>query len=116
MPLNRWKLIRRGYNQSALLVKVLGKSLGLPIDLTNLVRRYSAKSQVTGSREDRTHRVKESFELRNFEIFRGKVILLIDDVYTTGATVAACAQVLTKVEARVFVLTLARTPLLSRRL
>ena len=111
VPLHRWRLISRRYNQSALMVQTLAKDTGISCMLDALVRVRATPSQGHLNAKERFRNVKRAFAVhpqRANEI-KGKTIILVDDVYTTGATVQECAQVLLKGgAAQVHVLTLAR--------
>ncbi len=113
VPLHMFRLLRRGYNQSLLLAKALAKSRGEKLDFENLQKQKSTLAQSTLSKKDRTQQLRGAFSLKGQSLFREKNILLLDDVYTTGTTLRECTQVLSKADAKVFVLSLARTPLLS---
>lgn len=110
VPLHRWRLFHRRYNQSCLLAKHLGIQSGRPMVPDLLVRRR-AGTQGGQSAAGRARTVAGAFALpaSSRERVRDKRILLIDDVLTTGATVGECAKVLKRAGAAgVDVLTLAR--------
>ncbi len=113
VPLHPLRLVWRGYNQSLLLARVLSKSMKIPLDFENLVKIKSTRAQSTLSRQDRCKQLKDAFIVRKPALFEGKKILLVDDVYTTGATLLECAKVLKNKGSQVYALTLARTPLLG---
>ncbi|MFO1518055.1 MAG: ComF family protein [bacterium] len=113
LPLHLFRLWRRGYNQSVLLGRGIGKRLGIPLELKSMVRTRSETAQALKNREERIRKIIGAFRLKNPERFKGKRVLLIDDVYTTGATLREAAKVLKKAGASVCALTLARTPLLG---
>ncbi len=95
-PLTRWRRWRRGYNQCEYIARGVAAVTGLPI-VTNAVRRVRfAKSQTLLHGDERVQNVKNSFELMRVEALRGKHILLIDDVITTGATVSSCGREIAK--------------------
>ena len=94
VPLHSRRLRQRGYNQSELLAKALGKSLGLPCDPSLLVRTRDTPPQVGLGREDRVLNVQNSFH--SSEAVSGKSVLIVDDVATTGSTLSACADALRK--------------------
>jgi len=109
VPLHPRRLRERGYNQSALLAKELGKLIGIPVDETSLTRvRYVLPQARTGSVEERRANVSGVFECRGDNV-RGKKVIVIDDVSTSGATLNACASALKAAGAvAVWGLTLAR--------
>jgi ComF family protein len=114
VPLHRWRLFRRRYNQAALLAQALGRETGLPVAIDLLVRRRPTPSQGRKSRAARIRNVAGAFAVRAGRRDRldGRRVLLVDDVMTTGATVEECARVLKRNDAaRVDVLTLARVVL-----
>ncbi len=110
VPLAWRKLFSRGYNQSALLARSVAQGLRLPMD-TGVLRRIGDAGPLAGrARTARREAVRGAFVVRHPERVRGKRILLVDDVLTTGATAAAASRVLCRAGARsVVVLTLART-------
>lgn len=108
VPLHIDRLRERGFNQSLLLARAVGKRHGVPVAPFLLKRTRSTEPQVNLSGKERKINVKGAFEVQGN--VRGRSILLIDDVYTTGATVSECSKVLRKSGAKeVCVLTLART-------
>ena len=112
VPLHRSRLWRRRYNQSALLAKGLARRFDKAYGPTALVRLRKTPSQGSmPSAKARQRNVAGAFRVteRGKEEVRGKRVLLLDDVYTTGATLNACARALRRAGAvRVNVLTLAR--------
>ncbi|MFC3225621.1 double zinc ribbon domain-containing protein [Marinibaculum pumilum] len=96
VPLHRWRLWRRRYNQSALLAKALARLSGRPAATGLLLRRRATPSQGGLSRSRRARNVAGAFALSDAAADRiaGRRILLVDDVYTTGATVQEAARVL----------------------
>jgi len=108
VPLHIDRLRERGFNQSLLLARAVGKRHRIAVDPFALKRTRWTEPQVNLSGKERKINVKGAFEVQGN--VRGRSILLIDDVYTTGATVGECSKVLRKNGAReVCVLTLART-------
>ncbi len=109
VPLHPHKLKARGYNQAELLAHELGKLTGWPTETASLVRVTDAPPQArTASAQERRQNVKGAFACKGAYL-KGKAVLLIDDVCTTGATINACAEVLkTLPVASVWALTVAR--------
>ena len=114
VPLHRWRLLKRRYNQAALIAAYAGKRAGV-MHLPDLLERHRATPTQGGlSASGRTRNVAGAFRLnpRFADRVKGSRIVLVDDVLTTGATVGACAKVLKRGgAARVDVLTLARVVL-----
>lgn len=96
VPLHQKKRKKRGYNQSALLTQKLSEALKIPFSEAVLIRTRPTPSQTAFGREQRLQNVKDAFECVNVSLVKGKTILLIDDVATTGATLEACAEALVK--------------------
>lgn len=111
VPLHRWRLLTRSYNQAALLANRLGKLTRKVVCVDALQRIKRTPSQGGLDRAERRRNVAKAFAVKRSAAIEGKRILLIDDVLTTGATVNACAAALLKAgAASVEVLVLARVP------
>jgi len=112
VPLHRWRLVGRGYNQSAVLARALGRRSGKPVLVDALVKSRATESQqLLGAAERRRNITADLFGLGGAAPDRvaGRRILLVDDVLTTGSTGDACAAALLRSGAAgVDVLTLAR--------
>ena len=108
VPLYHARRRERGFNQAELLGRALARLIGLP-ELRTLRRAVATKSQVGLSDAQRLENVRNAFRCTNIDRIAGKRILLIDDVMTTGATVASAARALINAGAeKVSVLTVAR--------
>jgi ComF family protein len=94
VPLHPKRLRERGYNQSHLLARELGKLVNLPVVDDCLTRqRHTSPQARTSSIEERRSNVANAFTCRNYKL-EDKQVLLIDDVATSGATLDACASAL----------------------
>lgn len=113
VPLHRTRLKSRGYNQSLLLARAVASRLSAELGREHLVRIKDTNPQVGLKPKARMANVRGAFSLSNkgcqVESLKGKVVLLVDDVYTTGATINECAKVLSKVSKVVYGLTVAGT-------
>lgn len=96
VPLHRWRRARRGFNQAELVARGVSGELGVPVRGVLRVRRQT-RDQVQLSEAERRENVAGAFEAT--ETISGRV-LLVDDVFTTGATLDACAQELREAGAR----------------
>ncbi|MDX6499950.1 MAG: hypothetical protein QOG23_3210 [Blastocatellia bacterium] len=110
VPLHPERERERGFNQALLLAKELSRLSGLPLDEHAMVRRSHTKRHRAGmDAKARRQSVEGAFALRHADLVEGRRVLLVDDVFTTGATASAGAKVLKESGAReVFVLTVAR--------
>ncbi|HMJ26790.1 MAG TPA: ComF family protein [Pyrinomonadaceae bacterium] len=110
VPLHPERERDRGFNQALLLARELSRLSGLPLDEHSVVRRVHTERHRTGMDSiARRASVADAFAVRHPKLVAGQRVLLVDDVFTTGASVSACAAVLKAAGAEeVFVLTLAR--------
>lgn len=109
VPLFPKRRRKRGYNQSALLARWLAAGTGLSYDDVSLTRTRDTVSQTTLGRRGRLANMTGAFACKNPDAVKGKVILLVDDVATTGATLEGCAVALKAAGAKkVFAYTFAR--------
>ena len=110
VPLHYMRLIKRKYNQSALLANEISKLTGIKTDLFSLKRHKNTTPQVKFTGKERIKNVHGAFVVKKSENIKGKSIVLIDDVMTTGSTLKECAIALKKVGAKkIYALTAART-------
>lgn len=111
VPLHRWRLLARRYNQAAALAQALSAASGRPVSDRALQRARRTPSQGQMTKSQRARNVQGAFRVdagRRAEI-AGRRVLLVDDVLTSGATAAACTRVLLRAgAASVDLLTLAR--------
>lgn len=111
VPLSRKRELERGFNQAAVLAKILARKTKINLDEKSLVRKvHTPMHRVGMDGKARAASVKNAFEVTRSKLLAGKTILLIDDVFTSGATISSCAETLKKNGAKkVWVLTLAKT-------
>ena len=110
VPLHPKRQRERGFNQATELGRALASLTGLPLDEWSLVRTIHTERHRAGmDAQTRRESVEAAFEVKHPRLIAGASVLLIDDVFTTGATVSACASALQSAGAQeVFVLTVAR--------
>ncbi len=93
VPVHKSKLRERGYNQAELLSIELGRRLKLPVDTGLILRDEKTAPQKGLSNQEREENLKRAF-ISSGKIVKYKSALIVDDIYTTGATVEACTSVL----------------------
>lgn len=110
IPLSKKRFIERGFNQAAVLAQILAKQKRLHLDEHSLARTVHTTVHRAGmDTKARELTVKKAFEVKRLKFVENKKILLIDDVFTSGATASACAKTLKKNGAsKVYILTIAR--------
>jgi len=98
LPLNKSRYRERGYNQSERIAYGISLVTGIPVETKYVIRRSFKTSQTSLNKIERPDNVKDVFCLGvKADEMRGKHILIVDDVVTTGATTAACAKVVLKI-------------------
>ena len=109
VPMHKNKKAVRGYNQCELIAKEIAKQTGLDFEENILIKVKNTNVQSTLTKLQRMKNVKDAFFVKDIEKIRGKKIILIDDIYTTGSTVNECSKVLKKAGAKeICVATIAR--------
>ncbi len=109
VPLHPSRLREREFNQALLLADRIACSLGLPLAFEYLMRVRATRPQTELDRTERARNVRRAFAVRETADLKGRRVLLVDDVLTTGATVNECARALRRAGVKaVSVLTLAR--------
>ncbi len=103
VPLHKERQHSRGYNQSALLTKVLSRETGIPQADSLLKRVVNTGSQSKLGKIERQTNVEDAFNLNNQEKVKGKSILLVDDIFTTGNTINECSKLLKAAGAKIVV-------------
>lgn len=94
VPMNKKKKRIRGYNQTELIAKELSKYFNMQIDTKNLVKEKNTPMQSSLGKSERTKNVKNVYKVLYPEKIKGKKVLILDDIYTTGATVNECRKIL----------------------
>ena len=110
VPLHRRRLRWRGFNQSVILGREVARLWGVFMDPFILSRTKETAPQTELPEDERRRNVRAAFAVNPMKPIAGKSLLLVDDVYTSGATVNECSRTLLRAGAKkVYVLTLART-------
>lgn len=94
VPLCEKRLKSRGYNQAFLLAQQISKILNKPLLENVLIRVKETPTQTVLNKQERLLNMKDAFKVKNKKLIKGKTILIVDDVYTTGATIDSCSKVL----------------------
>lgn len=92
VPLHRRKQKQRGYNQSEAFAEGISADLSISVNSRSLLRKTYTQTQTQKSRWERWKNVQDVFIVENSEMVKGKNIMLVDDVVTTGATLEACVN------------------------
>ena len=100
VPLSAKRKRKRGYNQSELIAEELSSRLKLPLIDGALVKAKENKPQTKLTRREREENVRGVYEVTSPETFKGRRVLVVDDVMTTGATLGEVSRVLYKAKAR----------------
>jgi ComF family protein len=108
LPMYPDKEYKRGYNQAAIIAEGIAKSMNVPLMNKMVLRSRLTETQTKKHRADRWQNVEGSFNISNPSALMGKKVLLVDDVITTGATIEACAQVISQLSgSAIYIATLA---------
>lgn len=110
VPLSKKRFLERGFNQAIVLAEILAEQIRIPLDPQTLVRQiHTPVHRAAMDNKAREKSVKDAFEVKRPKFVEGENILLVDDIFTSGATVSNCAKALKEKGARhVYVLTVAR--------
>lgn len=110
VPLSRERLKQRGYNQSELIAKLVAKDFGVPCISNVLIRNRNTQQQAMLHKGQRSKNVRGAFALQNRDVLCGMHVLLVDDIFTTGATMQEAAKMLSFSAASVIACAIAKTP------
>lgn len=109
VPIHKKRKNERGYNQSELIAKKLAKNLNVELVTDSLIKQKNTLPQSTLSKKQREENVKTVYKIQNKQKIENKKIILLDDIYTTGATVEECSKILKQNGAKeILVLTIAK--------
>jgi ComF family protein len=110
VPLHKKRFHERGYNQVTTFCESLEKNLSIPIINDVLVKSVHLKSQIQKSKATRLETIKNVFKIENAHKIEEKHILLVDDIFTTGATIETCAKEILKIkDTKISIITIAFT-------
>ena len=98
VPLHPKKEHQRGYNQSLVISNGINSVLGIPVSKNNLIRIKYTETQTKKNKSERIKNMNNAFDLRDINEFKGKTLLLLDDVITTGSTLNECIRVLSEIK------------------
>jgi ComF family protein len=98
----------RGFNQAEILCKGISEIINKPVIANNVIRKIATETQTKKHRVERWKNVEAIFGVKDPDKLKGKKILLVDDVITTGATIDACGSEILKIkDVKLFVASLA---------
>jgi ComF family protein len=108
LPLFQDKERKRGFNQATIICNGMAKAMNIPVLTGNVIRQRFTETQTHKHRAERWQNVEGSFVIKNPDALKGKNILLVDDVITTGASLDACGTAILQTEGtKLFIATLA---------
>lgn len=110
IPLSKRRFLKRGFNQASVIARIIAQETGIPIDEISLKRKFHTEKHRAGmDRKARSESVRDAFEIVRSRLVAGQKVLLVDDVFTSGATASTAAKTLKEHGAvTVNVLTIAR--------
>ena len=98
--MHKTKKQARGYNQTELISKVIAENLQITYNSNTLIKNVNNKRQSSLNLENRINNVKDVFSLTEKQSVKNKNVILVDDIYTTGATLEECAKILKQAGAK----------------
>lgn len=116
VPIHKKRKSERGYNQSELIAKRVAKNLKLELVTDSLIKQKNTLPQSILSKKQRQENAKQVYKIQNKQKIENKKIILLDDIYTTGATTEECSKILKQNGAKeILVLTIAKDIIEVRR-
>lgn len=100
VPMHKTKKQARGYNQTELISRIIGENLQIKYNSNTLIKIVNNKRQSSLNLENRINNVKNVFKLTEKHSVKNKNVILVDDIYTTGATLEECAKILKQAGAK----------------
>jgi competence protein ComFC len=100
VPLHHKRKRHRGFNQSSVLAKIIAREKNISLITHCLFKAENRLPQTVVESQERGKNIKGAFAVKKAECIKDKVILLVDDVYTTGATVEECCEILLQAGAK----------------
>lgn len=94
VPMNKKKKRKRGYNQTELIAKEIAKYFDIQVDIKSLIKEKHTPMQSSLGKNERIKNVQNVYKVLYPEKIKGKNVLLLDDIYTTGATIDECKKML----------------------
>lgn len=99
VPMKNKKIKERGYNQTEIIARIISKNIpNITIQKKVLIKYKDNKVQSRLNKKQRQHNVQDVYKLSNGEIIKDRNVLILDDIYTTGATCNECAKTLRKAQ------------------
>ncbi len=96
MPLNKKRLLERGFNQAELIALLFAEHFNYPLLTNAVIRQKNTPHQVGLNKKERLKNVQNAFQIKQPELIKNQIIILIDDVVTTGSTLEEIAKILKK--------------------
>lgn len=116
VPIHKKRKSERGYNQSELIARRVAKNLKLELVTDSLIKQKNTLPQSILSKKQRQENAKQVYKIQNKQKIENKKIILLDDIYTTGATTEECSKILKQNGAKeILVLTIAKDIIEVRR-
>lgn len=94
VPIHKKRFRQRGYNQSELIAREISRTLEIPMERDALAKVENNTAQSKLTKLERIDNAKNVYAIKNTENIRGKAVLLLDDIYTTGSTANECSKML----------------------